>query len=177
MSDRADADDADAVLLHGRAALRNGNEAAAIPLVAEASRRHPDHARLAELLGLLHRGLDELEPAIAAFDRAAALAPDDLGIAHGRARMHLEAGRPAAALFERALALAPRDDRIRFGRISAILAEQGVAAASAALERAGRGDAGLGGGSGPPRQSALQSGAGESFTAAIGERCGGAPSP
>lgn len=136
MSRPPDADDIDAVLGYGRAALRSRDEEAAIAIVAEAARRHSGHARLWELLGMLHRGLDDLAPAIRAYDRAAALAPADLAIARGRARMHLEAGRPAAALFDRALALAPGDESARFGKASAILAEQGLAAAIAELERA-----------------------------------------
>jgi tetratricopeptide (TPR) repeat protein len=136
VSEPPDADDIGAMLRWGRAALARQDEAAAIDLVAAAARRHPGQARLWELLGLLHRGLDALEPAVEAYDRAAALAPNDAGIAHGRARMHLEAGRPAAALFDRTQALAPGDDMVRFGRVSAIFAEQGLAAALAALERA-----------------------------------------
>jgi tetratricopeptide (TPR) repeat protein len=77
-----------------------------------------------------------MKAAIRAFDTAAALAPDDAVNAYSRATAYLEAGRPASALFDRALALAPGDDQIRFGRISAIVAEQGLAAAIAALARA-----------------------------------------
>ncbi|HYI48308.1 MAG TPA: putative 2OG-Fe(II) oxygenase [Allosphingosinicella sp.] len=134
MSAAPDPGDAEAVLAHGRAALRAAEEEAALPLLAEAVRRQPGEARLWELLGQLYRALDALAPAADAFDRAAALAPDDPGIASGRACMHQEAGRPATALFDRALALAPADDGLRFGRVSAILAERGRAAALATLE-------------------------------------------
>lgn len=131
-----DPGDAEAMLAFGRAALRTGDEEAALPLAAEAARRAPDHVRVHELLALLHRQLDQLGPAIAAIDRAAALAPEDAGIARARARLHAEAGRPALPLFDRALALAPGDPAARYGRVSALLAEQGLAAAIGALEQA-----------------------------------------
>jgi len=128
--------DAEAVLAVGRAALAKGREEDALPLVAEAARRQPDHVALHLLLARLHRALDALTPAIAACDRAARLAPGDAGIAQLRAGLHLEAGRPAASLFDAALALAPGDQSLRFGRVSALLAEQRADAALAALEAA-----------------------------------------
>lgn len=128
--------DAEAVLAFGRAALRTGDEAAALPLVAEAARRAPDHVRLHELLALIHRQLDQAGPAVAAIDRAAALAPGNAGIARARARLHAEAGRPALPLFDAALALAPGNSSARYGRVSALLAEQGLAPAIGALEQA-----------------------------------------
>ena len=47
-----------------------------------------------QVLGLAHRKLDDLGPAAAAFDKAAALAPHDPLIAHRLARAQLEAGFP-----------------------------------------------------------------------------------
>ncbi len=128
--------DAAAMLAFGRAALRDGEEEAAIPIVAEAVRRHPEHAPLHLLLARLYRALDRLTPAIAACDRAAMLAPRDIGIAQARAAFHLEAGRPSLALFDTALALAPGDSALRYGRVSALLAEQGLEPAIAALAAA-----------------------------------------
>lgn len=128
--------DAAAVLAFGRAALRDGEEERAIPLVIAAAERHPDHVPLHLLLARLHRAVDALTPAIAACDRAAMLAPGDVGIAQLRAALHLEAGRPAVALFDTALALAPGDQLLRYGRVSALLAGQGLAPAIAALEAA-----------------------------------------
>ena len=116
------------------AALRERREAEVLDAAVAAAARHPRHARLWQALGMLHRALGDLGPALAALDHAAALAPDNAGIAHVRARAHLEAGLPALALFEAAEALAPADAAVRLGRVLALLAGQGSAAAVAALE-------------------------------------------
>ncbi len=130
-----DAADAKAVVDHAIAALRRQDEGPALPLVAEAARRHPGDPLLWRMLGALHRGLDDHAAAIPALERAAALAPDDPVVAHMLARSCLEGGKPASALFERALALAPGDMVVRLGAVYAILAERGPPAAIAALER------------------------------------------
>ena len=110
-------------LAAGLQALEALNELPGIQAVESALRHHPREAQLWQVLGLLHRSRDDLAPAIRAFDQAAALAPGDSRIAHGRARAHLEGGRPAAALFARAQALAPDDEGVVIGRASAELAE------------------------------------------------------
>jgi tetratricopeptide (TPR) repeat protein len=120
---------------HGRRALQNRQEDQAVAIVAAAAERHAGDARLWQLLGALHRGLDDLAPATAAYEKALALAPDDAGTAHMLARSRLEAGLPASAWFARAQALAPADRLVRLGAISATLAESGPPAAIAALER------------------------------------------
>lgn len=125
----------DSIIEHALAALRSQREEEAVGLVDEAARRHPDNVRLRQLLGALHRGLDDLGPAIAAYDRAAALAPDNPEIAHVRARAYLDAGKPASALFEQARSLAPAEQTVRLGKVTAILAERGPMAAIAELER------------------------------------------
>jgi tetratricopeptide (TPR) repeat protein len=126
--------DADAAVAEAIAALRERREAEVLAAVTAAAERHPGHTRLQQALGMLHRALGDLAPAIAALDRAAALAPDNASIAHVRARAHLEAGLPALAQFEAAEALAPTDAAVRLGKVSAMFAEQGNAAAIAALE-------------------------------------------
>jgi tetratricopeptide (TPR) repeat protein len=104
-----DVRNADAVFAAGAKALRSGLEAEALPLLEAAAARHPRDSRLWQLLGLAHRTLDDLAPALVALDKAASLARADPLIAHARARAALEAGLPAADLFDQALRLAPAD--------------------------------------------------------------------
>ena len=118
----------------GLMARRLSAEEEVLPLVAEAAAAHAGHARLWQVLGLMHRALDELDPAIEALDRAARLAPGNALIAHGHARAALEAGRPAAALFERALPLAPADEALPLGLAAALIAENRTEEAAALLE-------------------------------------------
>jgi Flp pilus assembly protein TadD len=127
--------DLEGTIHFARTALRERQEAHALPVVADAARRHPDSAQLSQMLGSLHHALGEIGEAIAAYDRAAALAPDDAEIARLRARAHLEAGRPASALFAQARSLAPGDRAVHLGLVTAILNESGPAAAIAELER------------------------------------------
>jgi len=115
--------DPDAAANAGLTARKCGREEEMLPLVRTAAAAHPGHARLWQVVGLMHRALDELAPAVAALDRAAGLAPADALIAHGRARATLEAGRPAASLFAQAEALAPADESIRLGLAAALVAE------------------------------------------------------
>ncbi len=90
--------------------------------------------------GLLQRSLDEHEAAIASFARAAGLAPANAGIAHGHARVTLEAGLDAVDLFLRARALAPQDGDVALGLVAArnAVGQGGQAAEelSALVERA-----------------------------------------
>ena len=78
--------------------------------------------RLWQWTALLHRALEQHPAALIAFARAAAAAPDDPGIAHGHARVALEAGIASVALFERARRLAPTDGGVLLGLGSARLA-------------------------------------------------------
>lgn len=110
-------------------ALEQGEEARAIPPVESAAERYRS-ARLWQWTALLHRSLDEHEAALAAFEKAAALASRDPKIAHGHAHTAMEAGLDAVALFENALSLAPRSGDVLIG----------LAAAEAAV---GRGAAGV----------------------------------
>jgi hypothetical protein len=74
------------------------------------------------MLALLHRGLEDSAAAIAAFRRAACLAPDDPLIAHGLARATWEAGLPAVNRYRRALSLAGDDASVRLGLAAALSA-------------------------------------------------------
>jgi tetratricopeptide (TPR) repeat protein len=126
---------ADAMLRAGAAALQAGAWTDALAPVESALRRHPDEARLWQLLGLLHRSLEDLAPSVEAFGRAAGLSPDDAMIAFGRACATFEAGLPASKLFERAMRLAPSDRSIRLRHAAALIAEGQSGAAIAGLKR------------------------------------------
>jgi len=111
-----------------------GDAKRGIALVEQALADHPRHSGLWQVLGLLHRHGENSAEAIRAFDAAARLAPLDARIAHGQARVTMEAGLPSLAAFDRALRLAPSDGDLRLSQAAALLAEQGPAAASAALD-------------------------------------------
>lgn len=101
-----------------RAALAEGEEAAALDRIVPAA-RESSSALLWQWAALLHRSLDEHEQAIADFEQAAELAPDNAGIAHGRARVALEAGTDSVDLFLRARSLAPQDGSVLIGLAAA----------------------------------------------------------
>ena len=125
---------ADAMLRAGAMALQGGAEAEAAPVIAQAVRDHPDHPQLWQLLGLIHRTLDDHAPAVNAFARAAALAPNDPMIAHGRACVCFEAGLPAAALFAEARRLNRPDRAMLLRHAAARIAEGDGQAAMAEIE-------------------------------------------
>nr|WP_243853974.1 putative 2OG-Fe(II) oxygenase [Sphingopyxis panaciterrae] len=99
-------------------ALDEGEEEAALPWVMVAADRARS-ARLWQWAGLLHRALDAHQAALDAFAAAARLAPADAGIAHGRARIAMEAGLDAVALFETAERLGPPSSDILTGLAAA----------------------------------------------------------
>jgi predicted Zn-dependent protease len=115
--------DPDAAADAGLMARRCGIEEEVLPLVRAAAAANPSHPRLWQVLGLMHRALDDLAPAVEALNRATGLAPQDPLIAHGLARAELEAGREAAALFEKAMRLAPADNSVVLGFAAALIAE------------------------------------------------------
>lgn len=126
---RAGASDLDTLDHLARAALAEGEEERALPLLQAAAETSGDPL-LWQWIGLLYRSLDEHQPAIDALDRAAADAPNDPTIAHGRARVALEAGLDSVDLFLRARGLAPGDGAVHLGLAAARLAtRQGHAAA------------------------------------------------
>lgn len=127
-------DDQEALAELAEAALREGEEAQAIPLLARSLKRNPE-ARLFQWKGLLERSIDEHQEALNSFDQAARLDPANARIAHGRARVALEAGVPAEALFEQALRLAPSDGSALLGLIAARLVAGRGEHAEAELDR------------------------------------------
>jgi tetratricopeptide (TPR) repeat protein len=104
-----------------RRALSEGDEEGALPLVRAEAEQTSD-ARLWQWVGLLERALDEHAHALASFDKAARLAPADASVAHGRARVALEAGMPAVDLFRTAIRLAPTDGEVLLGYAAAMFA-------------------------------------------------------
>ena len=161
--------DPDAAADAGLMARRCGLEEEVLPLVRAVAAANPRHARLWQVLGLIHRALDELDPAVEALDRAVSLAPANALIAHGRARAVLEAGRPASRLFEEAGRLAPQDESIWLGLIAARIAEgewqRGAAELGAELRRR----PGWAGGHATLARLLWEMGEKKSFTASIEE--------
>lgn len=121
-----------------REALSEGEEESVIPLLLAVADKGRD-ALLWQWAGLLQRSLDEHAAALKSFGNASRLAPGDAKIAHGHARIALEAGQDAVALFERARALAPADGEILLGLAAARTAvgdgERGAAELAAVLDR------------------------------------------
>ena len=100
------------------AALANGDEQAALLVLETAARKAGNDASLWQWVGLLHRALDQHQSALDAFSKAARLNPADARIAHGYARVALEAGLDACPLFDAALRL-DRGGDVLLGRTAA----------------------------------------------------------
>ena len=126
--------DADAVYRSTLIALNHGLAEDAIPIARAGTERHPNDARMWQVLALACRDIGDLAPAVEAIERAAALAPRDALIAHTRARAALEAGLPSTQLFDAARRLAPNDTSALLGHVAALLAERGLEDAAALLE-------------------------------------------
>jgi tetratricopeptide (TPR) repeat protein len=126
--------DADAAYRAGAIAVRQNRPEEAVPLMQAAVAAHPNDARLWQILGLAHRKLEDLAPAVQALTEAARLAPRDPLVAHTLARATLEAGLPAVPLFERASALAPGDSGVWLGHAAALFAENRTDAAIALVD-------------------------------------------
>ncbi len=94
-----------------------------IALLEPLSQRAPRTAKIWQLLGLALRDLQQMEKALDAFDRAAALEPGDPRIALGKAQTAFEAGRPAASLFKPLRAIAPDDGELALSAAGALLQE------------------------------------------------------
>ncbi|HEY0627243.1 MAG TPA: tetratricopeptide repeat protein, partial [Allosphingosinicella sp.] len=122
--------DAETLADLARDALSEGEEERALPYLSRAAAIRSD-ARLWQWTGLLFRSLDEHDDALRAFENAAHFAPSDPSIAHGYARIALEAGLHAVPLFERARQFAPANGDVLVGLAAArAAAGQGEAAAA-----------------------------------------------
>ena len=115
--------DADAAVCAGLAACRCGRQEDILPKIQAASAAHVSHARLWQVLGLIHRDLGELDLAIAALDQAANIAPRDVAIAHGRARARFEAGKQASTHYAQLRQQDPHDASALLGLAAALIAE------------------------------------------------------
>ena len=113
--------DPDLITSLAEAALHEGQEVQAIPVLAQAVAERPS-ALLCQWKGLLERAIDEHADALESFGQAVRFEPANASIAHGRARVALEAGVPSEALFEQALKLSPSDGSIVLGLVAARLA-------------------------------------------------------
>jgi tetratricopeptide (TPR) repeat protein len=127
--------DADSVYRAAATAVRHGMAEEALPVALAGAAHHPQDFRMWQVLGLAHRRLEDLAPAVEAFTKAAALAPGDALVAHSLARAAMEAGLPAVELFDRARALAPNDASVLLGQAAARFAADDLAGAIAGLDR------------------------------------------
>lgn len=104
-------------------ALAERREDEALALFAQRIAAAQNDATVMQFIGLLHRACGDLVPAIAALDRAVALAPGNARAVHARARAAMEAGLPSRDWFARARGLAPNDGDIILGQAAALAAE------------------------------------------------------
>ncbi len=131
---RAVPGDPDGVYRAGLLAMRADCEEDALPLLTRATQRHPNDARLWQVLGLAARNTGDLATAVAALTRARTLAPADGLIAHGAARARLEAGLPAVDDFLAAQRLVGVDGSLLQGLAAARMAAGDLAGAVAEID-------------------------------------------
>lgn len=123
-------DDPESLEELARVAQNEGEEDRVLPILERALEKNQS-ARLWQWKGLLERSIDEHERALASFAQATRLDPTDDGIAHGFARVAMEAGVDARPLYERARTLAPRNGALVVGLAAArAAAGEGEQAAS-----------------------------------------------
>lgn len=99
-----------------------------LALLEPLAERAPDVAKIWQLLGLAWRQQQEMEKATTAFDRAAALAPQDPRIAMGKAQVAFETGRPSAHIFKAVRAVAPLDGELALSAAAALVHDGDAAA-------------------------------------------------
>lgn len=91
-------------------ALRSGNYAQALDLLRPALQASPVDAQLLTMQGVAFAGIGKPEEALTSFNRALAVAPNDLAALHGAAQIEFDRSSPAAIpLLERLLRLRPQD--------------------------------------------------------------------
>ena len=130
---REQPDDETLLFSLARTALSEGREAEALPVLRTAAAGRQS-ARLWQWTGLLERALEDHQQALLSFERAAVLDPKDGSIAHGRARVALEAGVPAGEFFNSALRLLPSDGDVLLGYAAAMFADGHADAAEKLLD-------------------------------------------
>lgn len=109
---------------------------AALPALRRLTAARPEVALGWWLLGTALHEAQAHEEALAAFERAVALAPDNPRAALGLAQVRLETGRPAAADFARLAGAAPTPGPLLAGLAAALAAENEPVRAEALLLRA-----------------------------------------
>lgn len=132
---REKANDEESLSSFARAALAEGREDEVLPVLRNAARKR-NSARLWQWAGLLERSLEDHPQALVSFGKAAALAPTDASIAHGHARVALEAGVPAEGLFKSVLKLLPADGDVLLGYAASMFADGHADAAETTIEHA-----------------------------------------
>ncbi len=110
----------------GIAATELRREADALPILTAAAERTRNDPSLWHVLGLMHRALGDLAPALAAFDKALALPAPTPILLHAKAHTAREAGLPAAEFYRSARAASPNDGDMILGEAAA-LADEGAA--------------------------------------------------
>lgn len=113
----------------GLAALDSGVEDVALPHLLVALELDPENPRLWQVTGLLYRAMQDLGPAMDAFEEAHRLAPKDRLIAFGLAQARFEAGLPSLDEFDAAMRIAPGDLEILRACVAAKARDQGPDAA------------------------------------------------
>lgn len=113
--------DPDALGKLAKEAMRQGEEDSVLPLFERAVEQAPT-ALLWQWKGLLERSIDEHQRALDSFAEAARLDPNNASIAHGRARVAMEAGLDARELYRRARVLGPQNGQILIGFAAAMAA-------------------------------------------------------
>jgi tetratricopeptide (TPR) repeat protein len=94
-----------------------------LALLEPLAQRAPHVAKVWQLLALAWREEQHMAKAVQAYDKAAALAPQDPRIAMGVAQVALETGKPAAALFQKVRAVAPQDGELALSTAAALVHE------------------------------------------------------
>jgi tetratricopeptide (TPR) repeat protein len=113
--------DPDALGKLAKEAMRQGEEDSVLPLFERAVEQAPT-ALLWQWKGLLERSIDEHQRALDSFAEAARLDPNNGSIAHGRARVAMEAGLDAQELYRTARVLGPQNGQILIGLAAAMAA-------------------------------------------------------
>lgn len=121
-----------------RAAIDEAEEDRALPIL-ERALESVSAARLWQWKGLLERAIDEHGRAIDSYDEAMRQAPSDASIAHGLARVVMEAGLDARDHYQRARTLAPRNGQLLIGHAAAMAAAGDGSAAIEELEKGVKG--------------------------------------
>jgi len=111
-------------------ALRDGDPAKALQLLAPAVRKFPQNAQLWTMQGVAYDRQGNKKQALASFEHALKLAPDSIPALEGAAQIHFDAGSPRAIpLLQHLMRLRP-DDTIGHGMFAILEFQQGNCSAA-----------------------------------------------